>query len=117
MTAFAFGLQQVFEPERKEPAIMLETSGTPPSDLPVDAELDGLTAKQSVVRIRPWLLERTGGAETAAESAETGAKNAETATRGTEPAAEATERETSATDSHTTGNDTADQHPTGKSAR
>ena len=42
MTAFAFGLQQVFEPERKEPAIVMQTSGDPPKDLPVEAQLEQL---------------------------------------------------------------------------
>ncbi len=63
MTGFALGLQQVFEPERKEPSIMLETSGDPPRDLPVDAELDGLGPRHSVVRIRPWLLEQSDSGE------------------------------------------------------
>ncbi|MCU4184577.1 hypothetical protein K6U06_09410 [Acidiferrimicrobium sp. IK] len=66
MTGFALGLQQVFEPEKKEPSIMLETSGDPPGDLPVDAELDGLGARHSVVRIRPWLLEGNRSAAAAA---------------------------------------------------
>ncbi len=61
MTGFAFGLREVFEPERNEPSIMLETSGEPPEDLPVDAEFDPIATKRTVVRIRPWLLERTGG--------------------------------------------------------
>lgn len=63
MTGFAFGLREVFEPERKEPAIMLETSGDPPTDLPVEAEFDAISSRRSVVRIRPWLLERTGGTD------------------------------------------------------
>ncbi len=57
LTGFAFGLQQVFEPERKEPAIMMETSGVPPRDLPVEADLEAATSRRSVVKIRPWLLE------------------------------------------------------------
>ena len=61
MTGFALGLQEVFEPDRKGPSIVQETSGDPPEDLPVDADLDGVTARDSVVRIRPWLLERTDG--------------------------------------------------------
>lgn len=56
MSGFAFGLKEVFEPERKEPSIVQETSGDPPEDLPVDAEFDPLIARRSVVRIRPWLL-------------------------------------------------------------
>ncbi|MDQ6784375.1 MAG: hypothetical protein M3063_13240 [Actinomycetota bacterium] len=57
LTGFALGLQQVFEPERKEPAIMMETSGEPPRDLPVEAELELATTRRSVVKIRPWLLD------------------------------------------------------------
>lgn len=57
LTGFALGLQQVFEPERKEPAIVQETSGAPPRDLPVEAELEGVVGRRSVVRIRPWLLD------------------------------------------------------------
>jgi hypothetical protein len=57
LTGFALGLQQVFEPERKEPAIVQETSGEPPRDLPVEAELEGVVGRRSVVRIRPWLLD------------------------------------------------------------
>ncbi len=57
LTGFAFGLQQVFEPERKEPAIMMETSGVPPRDLPVEADLEAATSRRSVVKIRPWLLD------------------------------------------------------------
>jgi hypothetical protein len=57
MSGMAFGLREVFEPERKEASIVQETSGDPPEDLPVDAEFDPLVARRSVVRIRPWLLE------------------------------------------------------------
>lgn len=56
LTAVAFGLQQVFEPERKEPAIVMETSGDPPTDLPVEAQLEQLGPRQSSVKVRPWLL-------------------------------------------------------------
>jgi hypothetical protein len=57
LTGFAMGLQEVFEPEKREPAIVMETSGDPPRDLPVEAELEVATTRRSVVRIRPWLLE------------------------------------------------------------
>ncbi|MDQ6839019.1 MAG: hypothetical protein M3137_11985 [Actinomycetota bacterium] len=64
LTGFALGLQQVFEPERREPAIVQETSGEPPTDLPVEAELEGIVGRRSVVRIRPWLLDQDmAGAE------------------------------------------------------
>jgi hypothetical protein len=56
LTGFAFGLREVLEPKRNEPAIMLETSGVPPKDLAVEADLDNVPPRQSVVRIRRWLL-------------------------------------------------------------
>ena len=56
LTAVAFGLKEVFEPERKEPAIVMETSGEPPKDLPVEAQLEQLGPRQSSVTVRPWLL-------------------------------------------------------------
>jgi len=56
LTAFAFGLQSVFEAEKKEPAIIMQTSGEPPMDLPVEAQLEQLGPRQSTVSVRPWLL-------------------------------------------------------------
>ena len=57
LTAFAFGLKEVFEPNRNEPAVIMETSGDPPRDLPVEAELEQLGPRQSKVVVRSWLLE------------------------------------------------------------
>jgi hypothetical protein len=56
LTGFAFGLREVLEAEHREPAIVLETSGVPPKDLPVEADLENLPPRQSVVKIRRWLL-------------------------------------------------------------
>lgn len=56
LTGFAFGLREALEPERDEPSIMMETSGAPPKDLPVEADLAEMHPRRSVVRIRPWLL-------------------------------------------------------------
>jgi hypothetical protein len=56
LTGFAFGLRDVLEPERRAPAIVLETSGVPPKDLAVEADLDNVPPRQSVVKIRRWLL-------------------------------------------------------------
>ena len=63
LTAFAFGLQNVFEPDRKEPAIIMQTSGDPPKDLPVEAQLEQLGPRQSTVTVRPWLLGDGGQAD------------------------------------------------------
>jgi hypothetical protein len=68
LTAFALGLQQVFEPEREQPPIIMETSGEPPQDLPVEAQLEQLGPRQSSVRVRPWLL-GAGPAEPGASQA------------------------------------------------
>jgi len=56
LTGFALGLQQVFEPKQDEPAVIMETSGEPPRDLPVEADLEYGRPRHSVVNIRPWLL-------------------------------------------------------------
>ena len=56
LTAFAFGLKEVFEPDRNQPAIIMETSGDPPRDLPVEAQLEQLGPRQSSVTVRSWLL-------------------------------------------------------------
>ncbi len=61
LTGIAFGLQQVFGKEREEPAIIMTTSGDPPRDLPVEAEVEHGRPRRSVVNIRPWLLENQGG--------------------------------------------------------
>jgi hypothetical protein len=67
LTGFAMGLQQVFGKEREEPAIVMQTSGDPPRDLPVEADVEQARPRQSVVNIRPWLLATpsSGGATTA----------------------------------------------------
>lgn len=77
MSGFAFGLKEVFEPNRTEPAVVQETSGDPPEDLPVDAEFDPLVARRSVVRIRPWLLHHDGDDHAEGTGAEGGAPGGE----------------------------------------
>jgi len=57
LTSFALGLREVIEPNTNEPSIVLETSGQPPRDLPVEADLEDAPPRHSVVKIRPWLLE------------------------------------------------------------
>jgi hypothetical protein len=57
LTGFALGLQQVFEKNPDEPAIVMQTSGDPPKDLPVEAEVEQGRPRRSVVNIRPWLLD------------------------------------------------------------
>lgn len=57
LTGFALGLQQALEKQREEPSIMVETSGDPPKDLPVEADFEYRRPRNSVVRVRPWLLE------------------------------------------------------------
>jgi hypothetical protein len=58
LTGFALGLQQAFEKEREQPAIVMQTSGDPPKDLPVEADVQHGRPRHSVVSIRPWLLGR-----------------------------------------------------------
>jgi hypothetical protein len=56
LTGFALGLQEALETKREEPAIMVQTSGDPPKDLPVEADFEYGRPRQGVVSIRPWLL-------------------------------------------------------------
>jgi hypothetical protein len=56
LTGFAMGLKEALEPQRQEPSIVMETSGDPPRDLPVEAEVDQIRPSDNVVKIRPWLL-------------------------------------------------------------
>ena len=56
LTGFALGLQQALGKEQEQPAIVMQTSGDPPRDLPVEAEVEQGRPRQSVVNIRPWLL-------------------------------------------------------------
>ena len=61
LTGFALGLQEALEKPKEEPSIVMETSGDPPKDLPVEADFEYGRPKHSVVQIRPWLLpERSG---------------------------------------------------------
>lgn len=57
LTGFAFGLREALEPERNDAPIIVQVSGKPVDDLPVEAELDDIRPSESVVVIRPWLLE------------------------------------------------------------
>jgi hypothetical protein len=68
LTGFALGLQAAFEKEHEQPAIVMVTSGDPPRDLPVEAEVEGARPRQSVVSIRPWLL--TGSPSTEPDDGE-----------------------------------------------
>ncbi|MBV9660373.1 MAG: hypothetical protein JO337_04380 [Acidimicrobiales bacterium] len=56
LTGFALGLQQALEAPKEEPSIVMETSGDPPQDLPVEADFEYGRPRNSVVSIRPWLL-------------------------------------------------------------
>lgn len=59
LTGFALGLQEVLETHRDEPSIVVQTSGDPPDDLPVEAEFEYGRPRQSVVNIRPWMLKES----------------------------------------------------------
>jgi hypothetical protein len=56
LTGFALGLKEALEPKRDEPSIVAQVSGDPVGDLPVEAHLDDLRPRDSVVTIRPWLM-------------------------------------------------------------
>jgi hypothetical protein len=68
LTGFALGLQEALENRQQEPAIVMQTSGDPPKDLPVEADFEYGRPRQSVVQIRPWLLgDQTASTEAGAE--------------------------------------------------
>jgi hypothetical protein len=69
LTGFALGLQEALEKPKEEPSIMMETSGDPPKDLPVEADFEYGRPKQSMVSIRPWLLPDGSGDEATPEAA------------------------------------------------
>ncbi|MFP5375792.1 MAG: hypothetical protein ACLGIO_03285 [Acidimicrobiia bacterium] len=54
------GLAEAIHGPREEPAIVVDASGDPPGDGPVELGLDEDHPERSVVVIRPWLLRRTG---------------------------------------------------------
>jgi len=74
LTGFALGLQQALEKEREDPGITMQTSGAPPRDLPVEADMELARPRHSVVSIRPWLLgnaDPAGGPDPDREAAAT----------------------------------------------
>jgi hypothetical protein len=66
LTGFAFGLREALEPERQEAPIIVQVSGEPVDDLPVEAHLDDLQPSESVVTVRPWLLKEIADESAAA---------------------------------------------------
>lgn len=71
LTGFALGLQQALEKRKEEPSIVMETSGEPPQDLPVEADFEYGRPRQSVVHIRPWLLPDGSGDDAPGAHADT----------------------------------------------
>jgi hypothetical protein len=62
LTGIGLGLKQALETPREDTAIIVQSSGEPPSDLPVEADLGGILPSTHVVRIRPWLLDKPAAA-------------------------------------------------------
>jgi hypothetical protein len=56
LTGIALGLQEALETKREDAPIVVQTSGDPPGELPVEADLAGLRPEDKVVNVRPWLL-------------------------------------------------------------
>ena len=57
LSGIALGLQEALEAKPEETPIVVQTSGDPPGELPVEADLTGLRPEDKVVTVRPWLLE------------------------------------------------------------
>jgi hypothetical protein len=60
LTGIALGLQEALGTKREDAPIVVQTSGDPPTDLPVEADLAGLRPEDKVVNVRPWLLPGDG---------------------------------------------------------
>lgn len=50
------GLHDAMYGPKDEPAVVIEASGDPPTDDPLDVHLDPDDPGRSVARVRPWLL-------------------------------------------------------------
>ena len=60
-TAMAMGLKQVFQPEKRRPAIMAEAPGDPyTDDDPVTVDYAPDDAPGTTVHVKPWLLDKGG---------------------------------------------------------
>jgi hypothetical protein len=68
LTGFAFGLREALEPERQEAPIIVQVSGEPVGELPVEAHLDDLQPSESVVTVRRWLLREIAEEEAVARA-------------------------------------------------
>jgi hypothetical protein len=56
LAASMFAMHDVIYGPREEPAIVIEASGEPPNDEPLDVHLDPDHPEESVVIVKPWLL-------------------------------------------------------------
>jgi hypothetical protein len=78
LTGFALGFREALGQEPPKAAIIMEAPGDPPTDLPVDAEVDQIRPADNVVRIRPWLL-NNGEGESAGDADDRGKPDAQLA--------------------------------------
>lgn len=74
LTGLALGMQEALDAHKDEPQIMIQTSGTPPKDLPVEADFEYGRPRQSVVSVRPWLLAESDKGTPERAAGEAGAK-------------------------------------------
>jgi len=56
LAASMIAVRDVIYGKREEPAIVIEASGDPPNDEPLDVHLDPDHPEESVVIVKPWLL-------------------------------------------------------------
>lgn len=57
LAASMLAMHDVFYGKRDEPAIVVDAQGDPPDDEPLDVQLNPDHPEESVVIVRPWLLE------------------------------------------------------------
>ncbi len=73
LTGFALGLREALEPQRDDPPIVVQVSGEPVNDLPVEAHIDDVHPHDSLVTIRSWMLEDRAAPDAADEEGGPGA--------------------------------------------
>ncbi len=61
LAAAMLGVAEALNGPKEEPAIVVDASGDPPGDNPLDLHLDPDRPDHSVVVVRPWLLRQRDG--------------------------------------------------------
>src|SRR5207302_8536103 len=72
LSGIALGLKEALEREKEEPAVIVQVSGDPIGERPVEAQLGDRPPNDSVATIRPWPLPEPDPSGRAAPAAPVG---------------------------------------------